>query len=281
MNRSDRIKLIFLRNWHLPGKERLSRWLKTSGELQAGLRNGITWLNQEDIAVYTTADNYIEHTVLVSGTYENEIKTLINISLKPGFAALDIGANIGIQSIRMAQRIGPGGKVYAFEPLEHLQSKLKKNLALNNCSNVTVFPLALADNEEIKTISIDEKRWNQGTFSLSQNNTGQSEQELKVKIGDRIAEVAQLDRLDLIKIDVEGFEYQVIKGLKDTITRHRPRIIFEYDATYWSRTGQSISDCLDLLHSLGYQVYQIYAAGCEPVNAPAAIKSENLLAIPD
>src|SRR3954470_11688360 len=117
MKRSDRIKLNFIRNWALPGKERLSHFFAPSQELKDSIKNGIVWLNNEDIAIYTTADNYIEWTILSSGTYEDEINKLIRISVKPGDVCLDIGGNIGLQSIRMAQCVGDGGKVYAFEPL--------------------------------------------------------------------------------------------------------------------------------------------------------------------
>src|SRR5471030_55574 len=103
MKRNDRIKLSFIRNWNLPGKERLAHWFKPSVALKSGLKDGIVWLNTEDIAIYTTADNYIEWTILSTGTYEDEIGKLIRISLNPGDTALDIGANIGLQSIRMSQ----------------------------------------------------------------------------------------------------------------------------------------------------------------------------------
>src|ERR1700733_2198951 len=145
MKRIDRIKLDFTRNWKLPGKERLSRWLKPSEVLKASINNGIVWLSNEDIAIYTTADNYIEWSILSTGTYEDEINKLIRISLRPGNNALDIGGNIGLQSIRMSQSVGTGGKVFAFEPLAFLQEKFKRNMALNCASNVTLFPYALSD----------------------------------------------------------------------------------------------------------------------------------------
>src|SRR5476651_734254 len=103
MKRADRIKLNFTRNWNLPGKERLSHWLKPSAALKSTINNGIVWLNSEDIAIYTSADSYIEWTILSTGTYEDEINKLIRISLKNGGNALDIGGNIGLQSIRMSQ----------------------------------------------------------------------------------------------------------------------------------------------------------------------------------
>jgi hypothetical protein len=63
MKRIDRIKLDFTRNWKLPGKERLSNLLKPSDKLKSGIKNGIVWLTGEDIAIHTSADNYIEWTM--------------------------------------------------------------------------------------------------------------------------------------------------------------------------------------------------------------------------
>ena len=219
MKRADRVKLSITRNWNLPGTERLSRWIKPSDEIKVTLKNGVTWLKDEDIAIYTSADSYIEYAILSTGTYENEISKLIKISVKPGFVALDIGGNIGIQSVRMSQCAGPLGKVYSFEPLGYLQVKFKKNIALNNCENVTLFPLALSDADGELTVNIDEHNWNQGTFSLQHNDRGSVAQKIAVKAGDNMAEIQNLDRLDLIKIDVEGFEYQVLRGLKETFKK--------------------------------------------------------------
>ena len=280
MNRSDRIKLSFIRNWNFPGKERLSHRMKPSKELKTTLRDGIIWLNREEIAIYTTADNYIEHTILSTGTYEDEIGKLINISLKPGFVALDIGANIGLQSIRMSKCVGDSGFVYAFEPLNYLQTKFKRNISLNNCANITLMPIALSDREEKLNLKIHENEWNQGTFSLAHTGQGNSHQEVSVKTGDQLSEIQNLSRIDLIKIDVEGFEYHVLKGLSATIHKHQPRIIFEYDENYWTRTGQSIVDCYNFLKALNYNLYQVSALSCELIFMPTAIIGGNLFCLP-
>lgn len=155
MKRIDRIKLDFTRNWKLPGKERLSRWLKPSGKFKSAINDGIVWLSDENIAIHTNADSYIEWTILSTGTYEDEINKLIRISLKDGNNALDIGGNIGLQSIRMSQCVGESGKVYAFEPLIYLQEKLGRNILLNNAHNVTLFPYALSDKESQADFAVD------------------------------------------------------------------------------------------------------------------------------
>jgi FkbM family methyltransferase len=280
MKRKDRIKLDFTRNWKLPGKERLSNWLKPSKDLKSKLKNGITWLSHEDIAIFTTADNYIEWSLLSTGTYEDEINKLIRISLKPGHIALDIGANIGLQSIRMAQCVGNSGHVYSFEPLNYLQKKLKRNIGLNKLENVTLLPFALSDQAGETTYTIDETNWNQGTFNLNNKNSGSKAQQIIVKVADQLTEIRTLSRLDLVKIDVEGFEFHVLKGLEATLKKHLPRIIFEYDSNYWDNNGHHISDCSDFLKGLGYQLYQITSVGCELISDTKNIHSGNLFCIP-
>jgi len=281
MKRKDRIRLDFTRNWKLPGKERLSKWLKPSGDLRSGLKNGITWLSHEDIAIFTTADNYIEWTLLSTGTYEDEINKLIRISLKAGNIALDIGANIGLQSLRMAQSVGSSGHVYSFEPLTYLQNKFNKNTGLNRFENITLFPFALSDQSGETSYSIDEQIWNQGTFNLNNKSSDGKAQQIIIKVADELNEIQSLSRLDLIKIDVEGFEYQVLKGLKSTLKKHWPRIIFEYDHNYWENNGQKMSDCYGFLNNLGYKLYQITSVGCELINNVKDIQGGNLFCIPE
>ncbi|MEO7214176.1 FkbM family methyltransferase [Mucilaginibacter sp.] len=278
MKRSDRIKLDFIRNWALPGKERLAHWLKPSAGLQQKIKDGIVWLNNEDIAIYTTADNYIEWTILSTGTYEDEINKLIRISLKPGDNALDIGGNIGLQSIRMSKSVGNTGRVYAFEPLNHLQKKFSKNMALNKAGNVTLFPMALSDFEGETEFSVDEHAWNQGTFSLN-DKEGIHKQSVSIKIADNLTEVQALESLALIKIDVEGFEYSVLRGLAATLAKHKPRVIFEYDSNYWAKAGQSATECFSLLHSLNYQTYLVSSVGCELITGVEDTPSGNIFCI--
>jgi FkbM family methyltransferase len=279
MKRTDLIKLNFIRNWKLPGKERLAHWFKPSDQLKANLHKGIVWLTGEDIAIYTTADNYIEWTILTTGTYEDEMSKLMKMSLKPGNVALDIGANIGLQTLRMSQCTGTTGKVYAFEPLAYLQEKFRKNMQLNKADNVIMFPFALSDEESEADFNINKNPWNQGAFSIGNKNTGSEAQRVFIKVADEIAEIKSLDRLDFIKIDVEGYEYQVLKGLKQTLEKHKPRIIFEYDTNYWASAGQNITDCFNFLGTFNYTIYQITPVGCELVNNAAAIASGNLFCL--
>jgi len=280
MNRKDKIKLSISRNWKFPGQERLSNILHPSPDLKKSFTNGIVWLNEEDLAIYTTADNYIEWNILSRGTYEPEIQKLIAICLKEGGTALDIGGNIGLQSLRMAQKVGPLGKIIAFEPLEYLRKKFQHNIHLNRFKNIQILPYALSDQKTILDFNIDEHSWNQGTFRLSQKETGNTSQRVEVHVADELPEIQQLDSLDLIKIDVEGFEFNVLRGLELTLKRLKPRLILEYDTNYWLSNNQDIKECYQFLSKLDYSVYHINSIGCELIQNPNNIAQGNLFCMP-
>jgi FkbM family methyltransferase len=180
----------------------------------------------------------------------------------------------------MSQCAGQTGKVFAFEPLAYLQEKFNRNMSLNKVENVSLFPFALSDKEDEVDFNINPDSWNQGTFSLSNNRSGSNTQHVIIKVADNIAEIQNLKSLDLIKIDVEGFEYQVLLGLAVTLKLHKPRIIFEYDDNYWLNNGQKIADCYAFLQSLSYTFYQITPVGCELITKLTDIEGGNLFCIP-
>lgn len=279
MKRIDRIKLALTRNWKLPGKERLSQWLRISRSTCANLSGSIVWLTEDDIAIYTTADNYIEWKILAEGNYEEEVGKLIRISLKKGGVALDIGANIGLQSIRMAQCAGDTGRVIAFEPLIFLQRKFERNMALNRLNNVQLLPYALSDEHRTTVMNIAPGEWNQGAFNISGKKPGSETQVMEIRTGDELPEISGLRRLDLVKIDVEGYEFQVIRGLARTLEKFRPRILFEYDTKYWQNSGQQLEDCYNLLRELGYDIYQVEASCCQVLHSAKEAEGGNLFCI--
>jgi FkbM family methyltransferase len=275
----DKLKINISRNWKFPGQIRLSNYLKPSKNYLQKLKNSIIWLSEEPIAFYTTTDSYIEYSILTTGTYEAEIGKIISISLKENGVALDIGCNIGLQSLRMAQAVGKTGRVIAFEPLNYLRQKCKKNFELNFANNVDLLPYALSDQAGEMNIKINSQLWNQGAFSLLQKSEGDLEQRILIKVGDELEEIQNLKNLDLIKIDVEGFELNVMKGLIKTLKKFKPRIIFELDKNYWFRNDQRIEDCFQLLAEIGYNFYQISTFGCSIIDSIEKFEDGNIFCI--
>jgi len=152
-------------------------------------------------------------------------------------------------------------------------------MVLNKVSNVSLLPFALADQEGEQEFTIEPNEWNQGSFSLADKKEGTITQRVSIRVADKLTEISSLERLDLVKIDVEGFEFQVIKGLTETLSKFKPRLIFEYDRNYWKSAGLDITECVGFLQSLDYTIFGITAAGCQLIGDPEQITAENLFCI--
>lgn len=201
-------------------------------------------------------NSYIDWNVYFYGSYERQylffLHKLIEKIDKPVF--LDIGANIGQHSVFMS---GFCEKVYAFEPNPLVRQRLDEKISMNGIANVLVSPVGLGV-EEAMLPYFPPAGCNHGTGSFvdgySSNNSKNSI-ELKVVNGDRYFEELQISRVDLIKIDVEGYEKYVLMGLKKMLRRHRPMITIEYSES----TQKSFSELEAFMELLpdNYNVYRI------------------------
>lgn len=152
---------------------------------------------------------------------------------------IEIGANVGLITLNLAKRVFPNGNIYAYEPdLENI-SQLNINLSLNNIKNVHAYPIALQSEEKIEQINFyirraidgDEKE-NRGLSSIIDIPTYQKDSyKVFASTIDKEVEKLQIKNIDLIKIDVEGAEYQVLVGGKSTIEKLLPAIHYEFSVT--------------------------------------------------
>lgn len=139
---------------------------------------------------------------------------------------IDLGANIGIYSISQGQRL-KGGKVFAFEPNPVVFGRLKKNIAVNNMSNVFAFNKAVTANTGSVQFCFREKRTTQG--SVTGNNIGNFQKyNVESVTLDDIVEGENLKGIDILKIDVEGSEVDVLKGGMRKALNLTKNIVLEY-----------------------------------------------------
>lgn len=195
-------------------------------------------------------------------SFEYSTLELFSALIKKGDVILDVGANSGLYSIFYSKLTGAEGKIYAFEPDPGTHSMLKKNLELNNCSNVKIYDFALSDKEskiEMMSYSIEE-------INLKENDSFKYIKEVpadKITTGagyisayrlDDIEEFRNLPRIDIIKIDVEGAELLVMEGSRKTILKYKPVIIFELSGRWTARFNYKPFQVLMLLNNLGYEM---------------------------
>jgi FkbM family methyltransferase len=173
--------------------------------------------------MYLRQDIYVGRSFAEYGEYSEGEVDVFRQCLRPGDVALDIGANFGSHTIPLAQFVGPGGAVYAFEPQRILFQILCGNVALNEIGNVRALPVALGRAAgRTKVPALDYR----GANNFGGIPLGAAE-------GEDVAVVAldqvELPKARLIKIDVEGMELDVLAGARATLARCRPILYVEND----------------------------------------------------
>jgi FkbM family methyltransferase len=197
-------------------------------------------LARDDLLFFAQPGVPIGWYVTFFGTYEPALRTVCKAILQPGAVALDIGANVGWHTLLMARLVGAGGHVLAVEANPSVRDRLQRNLDLNRFRQVEVVPCAIADSEgtfEFHGPAADDP--DSGNGHLVGPNGPVRAETMRVEARRLDAIAAHLDRIDLIKIDIEGFEWPALRGGAKSIATFRPHIIFEYNAEYAGRGGGS------------------------------------------
>lgn len=179
--------------------------------------------------------NLIDRQVFFLGSYERGILRLMEeiLSARGRPVFVDVGANVGVHTL-FASRLCE--RVVAFEPWRPVRDRLAEHVALNHLLNVIVRPEALGAVCERRSFYEPlPENLGMGTFVPELQNATNPILELDIVPGTEAFALADIERVDLIKVDVEGFEYEVLTGLLPFLRTHRPVLIFEYSRTSQER----------------------------------------------
>ena len=191
------------------------------------------------------------------GYWENELIKYSEQYLNDDSIILDIGANIGTWSIPLAIK---NRKIYSFEPFDSSYYALCGNIFLNNKESI-IFPhqCAITDNINMKSQLFISETVNIGGCKLIEINSN--------KINNyslRTIDSFNFDKIDLIKIDVEGHELNALKSAQETILKYKPVILFEcwdIDSTHWNGILNTHIELMNFIKLLGYQINKIEIDG--------------------
>ncbi len=143
----------------------------------------------------------------VEDVFEREVAAYLDATLARGDIVVDVGANVGIHTVRMARRVGPKGCVYAFEPIEHIAEALRHNIRLNNLSCVKVIQQALGG------ANVRGEMWFPGSGQESRAELRYDKNgSVEVAVFDEFWNKIGRPKVKLMKVDVEGAEEQVLSG---------------------------------------------------------------------
>jgi FkbM family methyltransferase len=199
--------------------------------------------------MYLNLDEYIDKNI-VTNSFELCTEKWLKDFIEPGQTIIDIGANIGYFSLVSSEHIGDG-KIFAVEPTRYGYQELEKNIAINNFSNIIPKKIALGSCNQ-KNVNISYKPDNYTTGDVTGIRSSWLNQEGKVTSVqietedycdfitlDTFVEQQEINRLDILKIDVDGLELNVLKGGINSILNFKPVIILELE---YNRNQNSSGD---------------------------------------
>jgi FkbM family methyltransferase len=211
-------------------------------------RQGLLW--ELDLA------EGIDLSLYLFGAFDRDADRALRHHLRSGMVALDIGANVGGHALPMARLLGPEGRVYAFEPTEWAYARLARNLALNPQLAQRLVPVhaALVGGPDAPRTAYYSSWSFNATGPVHEIHRGSLQPSGNARSATLDALVGELglQRLDFIKLDVDGHETEVLAGARETLSRFAPPILFELCPHSQEEHGTTAVAFLDVMRSHGY-----------------------------
>jgi FkbM family methyltransferase len=213
-----------------------------------------------DIDLWFYCDRRIkgEESILRRGFHEPELLELMAGLVKPGRLVIDVGANIGGISIPLA-RAFPESPVHAYEPNPGAQARFRRNLSLNPAANLTLFSQALGRTKgQGRFHGFTGKDLGLSSF-LTPRETGETAESIQVEIVclDQVYLAGDF-KVGLIKIDVQGFEIEVLEGAAKLVSRDRPAILFEHEDSLFPSLEEAVRVKKALADFFARRQYEVF-----------------------
>ena len=232
-----RLLLNLTRDWIIPDTPIVTFETKYQFRLKANLANP----EHQYLYFYGTHD-------------ERYIVTKLLKIIKPGDICWDVGANIGFYTCLLASLVEDSGAIVAFEPAARTYGYLNENVSLNQFTNVTVVNKGLGDKQEQRPLYYSEAGLAEGTASLKYADGRAASERVTLDTIDSL--IPELPIPDFIKIDVEGYQLEVLRGAESCLKTHAPLLIAELRDV--GETNRDIfGEIEDYVANLGYQLYEI------------------------
>jgi FkbM family methyltransferase len=210
-----------------------------------------------DLKLNVDRCSYLGSSLYWLGYSQLNVPRFLKKALHEDSVFIDVGANQGEFSV-LACKYLPQGKVIAFEPHPAMYKALVDNLQLNQFNNYQTFNFGLYEEEGelnlyTSTSTEVEGAWNEGLFSgFKSSERDVLSETVPVHTLDTVINSLSLDKLDVIKVDIEGSELPVLRGAKDCLQRFHPDLIIEINEETFKAAGYRAIDLVNFLKAQGY-----------------------------
>lgn len=189
--------------------------------------------------------------------FEPEEVALLRRLIRPGDVVVDVGANIGFYSLLFSRLVGEGGRVHAFEPSRDNWDLLLKNIRLNSLTNVISNRAALSDRAGKSTLYVNKES---GLNSLGKTHRGEVShvEEVPCTTLDDYLASEKISKVNLLKIDVEGYDGHVLRGARELLDREKDlAICCELAELNFAPLGFSVDDVIRWMAERGFDAWEI------------------------
>jgi len=226
-----------------PRLRRLWNRLLPHARLPLRVSPGLWWI----------AENDAVSDMLFEGTFERDERALVGAFVKPGMTVLDVGAHAGLYTMIAAKRARPGGRVIAFEPSARERARLERHLRINGLADVAIEPVAIgAVDGEVDLFVVET---NQTGCNSLRRVPGERAMATRVPIRrlDAYAAERGIDRVDFVKMDIEGGERDALLGGEALFRRTRPALLVEIEPARIAPWGYDPREIFELVASWDYE----------------------------
>jgi len=222
-------------------------------------------------------DEWIQYQIFLTGYYDVETRPtcLFRRIVQEGMTVIDVGANVGYYTLQAAARVGRTGQVHAFEPASATFARLVENISLNRFENIVA-----------RQAIVHDRGGRHKLFVAGSDNTGQSGlrsppgfrsvEQVEAVILDDYCASAGLRRVDVVKIDVEGNELAVLRGMPDLLAQPQLQLLVEINASTLRATDTRPSDLFGFLGRYGFRAFRAGRRSVVPLAESDILGKESL-----
>ena len=193
--------------------------------------------------------------------YEPIETDIVKSNVKKNDIVVDVGANIGLHTLNMARIVGNTGQVFAFEPDPSNFEILKKNVKINNYKNIILEQKAVGDKHGRTTLYQSDHPGKHRIFP--QTEQAKSQVQVELTNLDNYFDSDMTNKINFIKIDVEGLEFNVLKGMKNILKNSKKiKILFEFMPENTMEVGFTPIELLNYLTSNDFKLYCLSTSDC-------------------
>ncbi|WP_425543953.1 FkbM family methyltransferase [Streptomyces crystallinus] len=227
-------------------------------------------------AVDTT--DLIQRYLYMFGIWEPHLTRWLERRLRPGDTFIDVGSNIGYYSVLASRLVGETGRVVAIEASPTFHAQVLRHARINGCDNIRAVNSAVSDRSRMLTFILASSRNMGATSTVPYDGPAESTFEIEARPLPEILDPAEIANARVIKIDVEGAEGSVVRGLAPLLDRLRPdaEITVEVTPHRMKQLGDDVTELLTTMREHGFHTYRLtndYAPESYPaaLSGPAAV----------